>query len=675
MPIACKAAVALGCVSWGLSSVAAVAQERLTPELLWKLRRVGAPAVSPSGEHVLYSVRTYDLEANSGQSHLYLRTALGGAAVQLTRSGSNFDAHWLSDGSIVFLSTRSGDVQAHVLELGGGEARQVTHHAGGIANLRPSPDGKWLAFTAEVRTQPTLLDQFPDLPAAEARIYDDLMVRHWDQWNDGTSSHLFVVSIDGGEATDLMAGEAVDTPLKPFGGGEQIAWAPDSERLCYTAKRVPEPQVSTNSDLYMVPRAGGEHVNLTGDNPGYDTEPVFSPDGRWLAYHSMPRAGFESDRNRLMLLDLENGESRHVHEGTEVSVHGTQWARDGSGLYFTVDTQGTTQVMHSTLDGVVRPVTRGRWQFGGVAVGSDRLFALRSQTERPFEIVTLPSEGEPTEGTALTDENGPIYATLKLPQVQERRFEATDGKEIHSWVVYPPDFDPAKKWPMLLYCQGGPQSQVGQWFSFRWNFHLMAAQGYIVLAVNRRGLPGFGQEWNDSISRDWGGQCMQDLLSACDAMQEEPYVDASKTGAVGASFGGYTIYWLMGHGGDRFASMISHCGVFNLRSMYLSTEELFFVNWDLGGPYWESPEIAADYDRFSPNMAVQNWKTPLLVVHGQRDYRVPFEQGLQAFQAAQIQGVPSRLLYFPDEGHWVLSPQNGVLWHRVFFDWLDRYCK
>jgi len=674
-----RAALAAFCLATTVATGSA--QDRMTPELLWQLRRVSAPVVAPGGGQILFGVRTYDLAANGGVGHLYLLdTERGGAPRQLTTAGSNFDAHWLSDTRIAFLSTRSGEVQAHVLDLAGGEAVQVTHHPGGIANLKPSPDGKRLAFTAEVRLVPTLAEQYPDLPHAEARIYDDLMVRHWDQWNEGTFSHLFVVPTRGGDAVDLMAldlmaGEMVDTPLKPFGGGEQIAWSPDSEWLCYTAKRVTDPETSTNSDLYLVAATGGEHRNLTADNPGYDTEPVFSPDGKTLAYHSMPRAGFESDRNRLMLLDLATGEARHLHAGTEISAHGTQWAVDGQGLYFTVDTQGTAQVMFSGLDGATRAVSRGRWNFGGLAVARNALYAVRSCTERPNEIVTLPLSSAPAEGALLTDENGPVYANLKLPQVQERRFTATDGKEIHSWVVYPPDFDPAKKWPMLLYCQGGPQSQVGQWFSYRWNFHLMAAQGYIVLAVNRRGLPGFGQEWNDSISRDWGGQCMQDLLSACDAMQEEPFVDASRTGAVGASFGGYSIYWLMGHGGDRFASMIAHCGVFNLESMYLSTEEQFFVNWDLGGPFWQSPEVARDYERFSPHNAVSEWKTPLLVVHGQRDYRVPFEQGLQAFTAAQLRGVPSRLLYFPDEGHWVLSPQNGVLWHRVFFDWLDRYCK
>jgi dipeptidyl aminopeptidase/acylaminoacyl peptidase len=292
--------------------------------------------------------------------------------------------------------------------------------------------------------------------------------------------------------------------------------------------------------------------------------------------------------------------------------------------------------------------------------------------KRPRELAILSMDDAAVR--MVTDVNADHYADLALPRVEERWVEATDGKKIHCWVIYPPDFDPEKKYPLLTYCQGGPQGQIGQWFSYRWNFHLMAAQGYVVVAPNRRGLPGFGREWNDQISTDWGGQAMKDILSATDSMLAEPYVDEERVGAVGASFGGYTVYWLMGNGGERFSAMIAHCGVFNLESMYGSTEELFFVNHDLGGPYWKSQSIQDEYDRFSPHNYVGKWKTPLLVVHGQKDFRVPVTQGMEAFTAAQVQGVPSRFLYFPEEGHWVLSPQNGVLWHRVFFGWLAEHC-
>jgi len=409
---------------------------------------------------------------------------------------------------------------------------------------------------------------------------------------------------------------------------------------------------------------------------GYDQEPAYSPDGKWIAFLSMERAGFESDRSRVMLHDRKTGAITELTTGWDQSAHSITWSPDSAKLYVTSDTTSTTQIYElAAAGGEPRAITQGRYQFASPVVGPDsrRVYCLRQRTERPFEIVQLDPVAT-SVGTALTDVNGGVFAKLDLPKVEERWFDATDGKKIHSWVIYPPDFDPAKKWPMLLYCQGGPQSQVGQWFSYRWNFHLMAAQGYIVLAVNRRGLPGFSQAWNDEISRDWGGQAMRDLLSATDQMFAEPFVDRQHTGAIGASFGAYTIYWLMGHDQpNRFATMIAHDGIFNLESMYCSTEELFFVNWDLGGPYWKNPQIQRGYTEFSPHRFAGKWDTPLLVIHGGQDFRVPLEEGLQAFTAAQIQGVDSRFLYFPDEGHWVLSPQNGVVWHRVFFDWLGRY--
>jgi dipeptidyl aminopeptidase/acylaminoacyl peptidase len=378
---------------------------------------------------------------------------------------------------------------------------------------------------------------------------------------------------------------------------------------------------------------------------------------------------------RLFLHDLEAGTNRELLPDFDASVHDVHWSADGTRLFFTVETEGTTQVYSTTLaNPKALPVTKGRHALANLQVAPDgqTLYALRATMERPSEVVRI---DVPTGAiTAVTDLNGAIYRTLALPHVDAEWFDATDGKKVHAWIVRPPDFDSGKQHPFVLFCQGGPQSMVGQSFSFRWCFHLMAAQGYVVAAVNRRGLPGFGQAWNDQISRDWGGQAMQDLLAVADAMQARPYIDRARSAAVGASFGGYTVYWLMGNAGDRFACMIAHCGVFNLESMFLSTEEQFFVDWDLGGPFWASSEIETGYRRFSPHRYVQNWKTPLLVIHGEKDFRVPYDQGLQAFTAAQIRGVPSRLLMFPDEGHWILKPQNGVLWQREFFAWLQRYC-
>jgi dipeptidyl aminopeptidase/acylaminoacyl peptidase len=657
------------------------AQERMTPELLQSLARVGDPQPSPDGKRLLYSVRTTQLAEDKGTTHLFLLDLATGERRQVTAAGSNWNGRWSPDGrGIGFLSTRSGTAQAYVLPVDGGEARCVTDVPGGIDNLSWSPTGTHLAFTARVPLDKVAGNElYPDLPKADARIYDSLLVRHWDAWNDGSYSHLFVVPVAGGTPKDLMAGLRYHTPMPPFGGAEQIAWAPDGKSLVYTSKKLDGIAAarSTNSDLWRVDLEGTGAVNLTDGMPGYEIDPTFSKDGRFLAFLSMAREGFESDRNRIFVLDVASGERRELTGGFDQTAHAIAWLPDASGIVFASETRGTTQIYEVGIDGSKpKAISQGRHQFDSPRPGPDGrfVFALRQRTERPPEVVVLDREA-PSEGRMLTRENDGVYGKLQLPKVEERWFEATDGKSIHAWVVYPPDFDPARKWPMLLYCQGGPQSQVGQFFSTRWNFHLMAARGYIVLAVNRRGLPGFGQEWNDQISRDWGGQAMQDLLSATDAMQAEGYVDRTKTAAVGASFGGYTIYWLMGNAGDRFAAMISHCGVFDLRSMYATTEELFFVDWDLGGPYWKSPEIERDYERFSPSSFVGTWRTPLLVIHGERDFRVPYAQGLGAFTAAQAQGVPSRFLYFPGEGHWVLRPQNGVLWSRVFFDWLDRYCK
>jgi dipeptidyl aminopeptidase/acylaminoacyl peptidase len=670
LPFLCAALLVLPC--------ALVGQHRMTPEMLWKLHRVSDPQISEDGKFLLYTVRRYDLKQNFGRSQVHLLDLSSGSNMQVTEEGSNWSARWAPGDAktMAFVSTRSGSTQIHVMDRKTRKVRQVTAHAGGVSNIAWSPSGSHLSFTASVRIGKGIDVLFPDLPKANARLYDDLMIRHWDQWKDNTYSHLFVVAARGGEARDLMKGMKVDTPLRPFGGGEQIAWSPDGKEICYTAKTVDAPEVSTDSSLFVVSVDGLSRRNITPNRPGYDTEPRYSPDGRYIAWLSMSRAGFESDRSRIMLLDRSGGGIRELTTGFDQSAHDVAWRQDSKALYFTSDVLGTRQIYTIGLRDEAKPLSEGRYHYGSLIAGSGQtLFATRMQMERPNEIVRLEAS-KGGAGVRLTNENGPHYKSLRLPTTEAKWFKASDGKKIHAWVIYPPGFDKSKKYPMLLYCQGGPQSQVGQWFSFRWNFHLMAARGYVVLAVNRRGLPGFGQEWNDEISRDWGGQAMRDLLAATDAMAKEPYIDREKIGAVGASFGGYTVYWLMGHDReDRFKAMIAHSGVFDLRSMYLSTEELFFVNWDLGGPFWKSPEVAKDYKRFSPSEFIGNWDTPLLVIHGQKDFRVPLEQGIQGFSAAQLQGVPSRFLYFPEESHWVLSPQNSVLWHRVFFDWLDRYLK
>lgn len=644
----------------------------LTPEALVGLRRVGDLALSPDGRHLLFTVRTTDLAKNGGKSEIWhLVLGASGAAAGPIAEGSS--PTWLP-GSAAFAFVTKDGIESRPLLDGPVVTCPVPD---GVGNLSWAPNGEHFAYTQDVKVDQTVLDQNPDLPLAEARAYDDLWVRHWDRWQDGTYSHLFVQPYTGGGAAkDLMAGMSLDTPLPPFGGAEQIAWSPDGKELCYTARAVKNPEQSTDSSLFAVPIQGGPARNLTEGLPGYDQEPVYSPDGRWIAFSSMQRGGFEADKLRLVLHERKTGENRELLPDFDASPHDVRWTADSRSLFFTVEVEGTTQVYTTPLVGAgAKAVTQGRHALSGIQVAPDgqTLYALRTTMERPAEVVRI----DVATGaiSPLTDVNGEAYAGLALPQIDGEWFDTTDGKKVQAWIVKPPNFDPAKKYPFLLYCQGGPQSMVGQGFSFRWNFHLMAAQGYVIAGVNRRGLPGFGQAWNDEISGDWGGQAMRDLLSVCDAMQKRPYVDRARSAAVGASFGGFSVYWLMGNAGDRFACMISHCGVFNLESMYLATEELWFVDWDLGGPFWKSPEVAAKYQQFSPHRYVQNWKTPLLVITGEKDFRVPYDQSLQAFTAAQVMGVPSRLLEFPNEGHWVQKPQNGVLWQREFFGWLARWCK
>ena len=668
---------------------------RMTPELLLKLGRVGESVVSPSGSLVAFTVRRYDLAADKGRSILHVINRADGKDTEVLKD-------WPSIGSLAWITTADGDRlffegtppakegsdedpsnQAYSLNVPTGEVTKLTDIEGGIANFKVGPGGTQLAFTLDIKLDETAAEMYEDLPNTKGRIIDQLMYRHWNAWHDYKYSHLHVAAIgpDGvaGEAKDLMQGIKADCPVPPFGGTEQFDWSPDGSEIAFTMKNVEDWAQSTNSDVYLVPVDGSaEPKNISENGVGYDNNPVYSPNGKYLAYNSMQRASFESDRNRIILFDRESGASREVTVGLDQNANSIHWAPDSKSIVFESERDGTNQLFRMPLsDGSPQPVTKGRFNWHLSSFLDDGKTMLTTQTSmiRPAELTTVSLvDGAVAKISGVNDE---IYENLEVPTIEERYVEATDGEKIHCWVIHPPGFDPEsdKQWPMLTYCQGGPQGQIGQWFSYRWNFHLMAAQGYVVVAPNRRGLPGFGRAWNDQISGDWGGQAMKDILSATDNMVAEPYIDGDRVGAVGASFGGYTVYWLMGNAEQRFKAMIAHCGVFNLESMYGSTEELFFVNWDLGGPYWKNEAVFGEYQQFSPHRFVNNWETPLLVIHNEKDFRVPVTQGMEAFTAAQVEGVPSRFLYFPDEGHWVQKPQNSVLWHRVFFEWLDRFVK
>ncbi|MEJ2238404.1 MAG: S9 family peptidase, partial [Gemmatimonadales bacterium] len=644
------------------------AQDVMTPETLWSLKRVSGPVVSPSGTQFVYGVRQYDIEANSGNTDLFLLPVTGGSPFQLTdMPGSEFNAVWRPDSlRIGFLSAQSGSVQLWEIDPNGMNLRQASDIDGGIANFDYSPDGTHVSFTRDVKLDRTVHDLYPDLPKADARIMDDLMYRHWDTWHDYTYSHLFIAPYSNGilgEPVDLMPGERYDTPLKPFGGVEQIGWSPDGRKIAYTSKKVTgtEYAVSTNSEIYVYDLDTRQTTNITQGIMGYDTEPRFSPNGRYMAWLSMERDGYESDRNRLFIYDMDRATSRELTTGFDQDAHSPVWGSDNNTIYFTSDIQGTVQLFVADIThNDIRQITEGQHNYGSFDVAETSrgtlLIAARQSMSAPTEIYSV----DPLSGIAaqLTNENDHILAGVELGDVEERWVETTDGKEMLAWVIYPPGFDPSQQYPALLYCQGGPQGTVSQFFSYRWNFQMMAANGYVVIAPNRRGVPSFGQEWKEEISGDWGGQAMQDLLSAIDDIAQEPYVDEDRLGAVGASFGGYSVFWLAGNHEGRFKALIAHDGAFNLESMYGATEEMFFVNFDLEGAYWDNPN---SYEKFSPHKFVGNWDTPILVIHGQQDFRLPVTESMQAFTAARVQGIPSRFLYFPGENHWVLSAQNGIL--------------
>ncbi len=667
------------------------ADGRMTPELLWKLGRLSGAALNSKGTHVAYIVRNYNLADNAGTSDLHLIDLTSGADTVVAQALPSIDSvQWAGSGSaeklfVAAQATKDEGDSTKVWTLTAADPKLDVLLAvdGGVSNLKVSPDGRQLAYTTDVKLDQTVNDLYQDLPKADARIIDHLMYRHWNAWHDFAYSHLQLVKLteDGkpGPAKDLMEGMRADCPVPPFGGTEQFDWSPDSSEIIYTTKISEDPAQSTDSALYIKSTGNDESARLITPNmPGYDRDPMYSPDGRFILFHSMERPGFEADRNRVMVFDRGTSVNRDVTAGLDQSAHSARWSPNSKRVYFTSETNGTDQLFEiDVVTGDLKQISAGRYNWELISLFPDGKSALvtRQDMIRPSELFQISLlDGSVT---TLSHINDRAYSELALPTVEERMVEASDGQQIHCWVIYPPDFDPKsdKKWPMLTFCQGGPQSQIGQWFSYRWNFHLMAANGYVVIAPNRRGLPGFGQAWNDQISQDWGGQAMRDILSATDDMANEKYVDRARLGAVGASYGGFTVYWLMGNHANRFKTMIAHCGVFNLESMYGSTEELFFVNWDLGGPYWKGGEIGKKYERFSPHRFVGNWKTPLLVIHGEKDFRVPVTQGMEAFSAAQLQEVPSRFLYFPNEGHWVMKPQNSVLWQRVFFDWLAQSLK
>ena len=653
-----------------------------TIEALEALGRVSSPVVSPDGTKVLYSVSYESVEQNKSNADLYVMNIDGSDVKRLTRTkGSESSAMWLDGGNkIAYIAGHEGKPQLWVMNADGTGARVASNLENGIAGFLFSPDEKQVLLISTVKYGRTAQDVYPDLPKANARIVDDLMYKHWDEWVVEIP-HPFLAKWDGKNATgakDVMADEPFESPMKPFGGVESFAWAPDSKSFVYVSRKKTglEYAISTDSNLYLYEIADGKTTCLTEGMMGYDTAPLFSPDGSKLAWLSMEHDGYESDKNRIFTLDMSTGVKTDLTADWDYTVDQIAWRPDGKSIYFIAPKDGVTPIFNIDVESHnVKVVADGVYDYAAlVPAGNDCLVTLRHSMIAPNEIYSVNTTN--SEVSQLSNVNTELLSKIEMPRVELRQVPTTDGKLMATWVLYPPKFDANRQYPAILYCQGGPQSAVSQAWSYRWNFALMASNGYIVIAPNRRGLPGFGTEWNAQISKDYPGQNMRDYLSAVDYMKQEPYVDGKHIGAVGASYGGFSVYWLAGNHDGRFAALIAHAGIFNMEAQYLQTEERWFANWDMGGAPWEKDNAAAQRTfEMSPHKFVDRWTTPILVTHGEYDYRILSSQGEMAFNAARLRGVPAEMVIFPEENHWILKPQNAVLWQRVFFRWLDRWLK
>jgi dipeptidyl aminopeptidase/acylaminoacyl peptidase len=650
-------------------------QQVLTPELLWKLRRVSGGTISPDGNFLLYSQRVFDMSENKGNTDLFVIELKSGKINQITNTPySEMEAQWGKNNVIWFLSTEKDGLQVWKMNADGSNKTQRSNFKNvELEGFKLSPNEGFIVTIQAVKFGETVQDKYADLPKANARIENDLMYRHWDHYDDHMKRHLFVHFINNSgyvdpRGVDILDGEPFDGILPPFGGTEQFAISNDGKTIVYTSKKLNGKEFarSTNSELYEYTPATRQTKLLTSGYAGYDNNPAYSVNGV-LAWTSMARNGFEADKNNLMIRGLD-GKDINLTAGTEHTIGSYVWHPDGKKIYFIAPTKGTEQIFEVEIaTKKIRQISSGQFDHVSLSVFGDKIYTGRQSMVAPTDLFSIGiKKGELKQ---LTNVNEDLLKGITLPNVQEKWVTTTDGKQMLVWMVYPPNMVSSKKYPALLYCQGGPQSMVSQFFSYRWNLALMASQGYVVIAPNRRGLPGFGQEWNDAISKDWGGQAMKDYLTATDEAAKMPNIDKDRIGAVGASYGGYSVYMLAGIHENRFKTFISHCGLFNLESWYGTTEELFFADWDHGGPYWLD-ENKANYEKNSPHNYVKNWNTPILVIHGGVDYRVPESEGMQAFQAAQLKGLKSKYLHFPTEGHWVQSPQNGLLWQREFFEWL-----
>ncbi|MCH5330394.1 MAG: S9 family peptidase [Alistipes sp.] len=670
-----------------------------TPEIMWKMGRVGDAALSPDGSMLAYTVTWYNVEKNRGVTVLWLRDMISGGTVRVTDTSSNSsDPQWSADGSrLYFLSDRSGSNQIWSVNASGSDARQVSDFGKDVEGYGISPDGTHLFHVRRVQcADRRSSDVYKDMPDSKARIYDDIMCRHWNYWDEGEYLHIFVGEMRDGRASEgvdiIGADKCWDAPLAPYFDMTEIAWSPDGTMLAYTCKPLEgaDYAVSTDSDIFVYMVGDGETRNIckpvsSADGVtklthkgypfvGYDKYPVWSPDGHYVAFRSQEKAGYESDKERLFVFDCHTAGVRYLTPDFDYNAANVVW-EDNETLLFAAPIEGTHQICRLRMDGSQPEVlTHGDHDIKSFTVGGGRIVATLTKISQAAELFEVDSATGAL--TQITEVNGEIYDNIAFGKVEKRWVKTTDGKQMLVWVILPPDFDPAKRYPTLLYCEGGPQSVVSQFWSYRWNFQLMAARGYVIVAPNRRGVPSFGQEWLEQISGDYSGQNIRDYLSAIDDVAKEPWCDEGRLGCVGASYGGYSVFYLAGVHEKRFKAMIAHCGIFNFESMYGETEELFFLNNDYGGPYWDKSNATAvrSYAN-SPHKLVSKWDTPILIFTGEYDFRIPYTQSLQAFTAARLLGVDARLVEFENEGHQVFRPQNSMVWNREFFGWLDRYLK
>lgn len=653
----------------------------MTPEALWAFGRVSDPQVSPDGKTVLYGVSYYSVEQNKGNRELYSVGINAESVKRLTTSPkSEYNAIWRPDGKkIGFLTSESGSVQLWEMNPDGSDRKQISQIEGGITGLKYSPDQSKILYIKDIEIEEKFKDLYEGLPLASGRLMNDLMYRHWDHWVD-TYSHVFVADYDGKQVTnhkDIMEGEPYDSPLSPFGGIEQIDWSADSKVIAYTSKKLTgkAATLSTNSEIYFYNLETGETKNMTKGIMGFDVGPVFSPDGNYMAWESMERDGYESDKNRLYVMNLKTGDMTYATDGFDQNARSITWSANSKDIYFTSDWHGAFQIYRFNLhEGEIHQITEGLQDYRSVTLAGKHLVATMQTMAMPTELFQI----DPKNGNAqqMTFTNKELLDKLTMGKTEERWIKTHDGEDMQVFVIYPPDFDASKKYPGILYCKGGPQGPLSQSFHYRWNYQIMAANGYIIVAPARRGVSGFGQAWQEQISGDYHGKSMQDYLTAIDELSKEPFIDENRLGAIGASAGGYAVFYLAGNHDGRFKAFIAHDGIFNEEAQYLETEEMWFENWDKGGPFWEKEnKVAQEAYAHSPHKFVQNWDTPILVIHSELDYRVVVTQGMTAFNAAILKDVPAEYLYFPDENHWVLKPQNGILWQRTFFNWLDKWLK